>query len=73
MCGMPGGMVWWQPGQRYVLSPAEPGTARTSQSPSGPLSRRALPSAERSSGWGWRSGRLRLATLSNGTGGAYGV
>ena len=34
-CGIPGGISWSHPGQRYVLAEAAPGTGRTTQSPSG--------------------------------------
>ena len=34
-CGMPAGISWSHPGQRYVLAEPAPGTGRTTQSPSG--------------------------------------
>lgn len=40
-CGVPGRISWLQPGQRYVLVAAAPGTPRTTQSPSGQDSTRS--------------------------------
>src|SRR5450756_3104146 len=43
-CGIPGNSSWSQPGQRYALAAAAPGTWRTTQSPSGQSSIRSGPS-----------------------------
>jgi endonuclease len=43
-CAVPGYSSWSQPGQRYALVAAAPGTGRTTQSPSGQSSIRSGPS-----------------------------
>ena len=54
-CAMPGYSSWSQPGQRYGLAAAAPGTGRTTQSPSGQSSIRSGPSgADGAAGRGFR-------------------